>query len=92
MVPCMPPAITNRISDAEQEHIGAALRTIRELRELTISELANAMLISYAYLFNIEAGRKRLTPELAERAIVALNINPRALVRRDLFAAELVSA
>lgn len=56
------------------ERVGATLRTTRELRGLKPDEMANRLGISRSYLANIEAGRKRLTPELLAKACSILVI------------------
>jgi len=71
--------------DPEWVRIGETLRTIRESRGLLLGECASAMDISYAYLSNIEAGRKRLTPRLLSRAVEVLGIRPIALIRPGYF-------
>ncbi len=71
--------------DPERVRQGATLQTFRELRGLKVGELANALDISYAYLSNIEAGRKRLTGPLLARAADVLQVRQIALVRPDEF-------
>jgi DNA-binding transcriptional regulator YiaG len=71
--------------EPERQRQGATLRTIREIRGLKLAELANALGISYAYLSNIEAGRKRLTPQLLAKAATVLGITQMALVHPDSF-------
>jgi len=56
------------------ERVGATLRTTRELRGLKPDQLANRLGISRSYLANIEAGRKKLTPELLAKACSVLDI------------------
>lgn len=70
--------------DPERVRQGATLKELREARGVKVGELANAMGISYAYLSNIEAGRKRLTPALVQSAAAALKVRPIALVHPDL--------
>jgi len=77
---------TNRVPqqlDPEQVRQGATLRAFREMRGLKVGELANALGISYAYLSNIEAGRKRLTKTLVARAADVLKVPQIALVNPD---------
>jgi transcriptional regulator with XRE-family HTH domain len=64
---------------------GATLRTFREMRGLKVGELANALGISYAYLSNIEAGRKRLTAPLVAKVAGALAVPQASIVRPDAF-------
>lgn len=73
----------NPQTDPEQERIGATLRDFRERNGLGVQELANQLGISYPYLSNIEAGRKRLTPGLATKAAAVLGVRRIALVRSD---------
>lgn len=70
--------------DPEHVRTGATLRQIRELRGLKVGELSNLLGISYAYLSNIEAGRKPLTDTLAAKASEVLKIRPIVLARPDL--------
>lgn len=69
----------------EHQRIGATLRTIREARGFKLGELASELGISYAYLSNIEAGRKRLTPQLLAKASRVLDTRPIAIVRDGYF-------
>ncbi|WP_278023441.1 helix-turn-helix domain-containing protein [Schaalia cardiffensis] len=57
------------------------MRGIREIRGMTVDQLANGMGISRAYLSNIEDGRKRPTA-LATEALVVPQV---ALVRDEYF-------
>lgn len=75
-----------RPSDTEQLRIGATLRALREARGVRVGELAKKLQISHAYLSNIEAGRKSLTPQLTVRVAELLDVRPIALVRPDHFA------
>lgn len=72
-------------SPPEQVRIGATLRTIRETRGFKLGEFAEELGISYAYLSNIEAGRKRLTPQLLAKAARALDVRQVAIVRPGYF-------
>lgn len=58
----------------QRASVGQLLRSARKSKELTPTELAARAGISYAYLQNIEAGRRRLTPEVAERISQALGV------------------
>lgn len=71
--------------DAEQERIGSTLRTLRELRGHKVGEFAQALGVSYSYLSNIEAGRKRLTPQLLAKAAFLLDVPQGAVIRADHF-------
>lgn len=77
--------IVRKVLDPERVRQGATLQAFREMRGLKVGELANALGISYAYLSNIEAGRKRLTPELLAKTCATLGIRQAALVRPDSF-------
>jgi len=79
----MSPSITPRELNPEWVRQGETLKTFREMRGLKVGELASRLDISYAYLSNIEAGRKRLTPQLVAKAAAALAISQVALVRPD---------
>ncbi len=85
--PTVLPMNSSQSPDPEQVRQGETLRMARELRGLKLGELATAMGISYAYLSNIEAGRKRLTPQLVAKAAQVLGVRQAALVRSDLFGA-----
>lgn len=78
---------TNQVPhlDAEQVRIGATLRVLFEDRGYKLGEFANELGISYAYLSNITAGRKRLTPQLLNRAALLLGVKKVAIVRADYF-------
>lgn len=69
----------------ERKRQGATLRVIREIRGMTVDQLANDMGISRAYLSNIENGRKRLTERLTALAAEALVVPQVALVRDGYF-------
>jgi transcriptional regulator with XRE-family HTH domain len=68
-------------NDRDDERIGATLRQFREMRGLKADDLATRMGISRAYLANIEAGRKRLTPVLLARAAAELHVPQIAVMR-----------
>lgn len=71
--------------DPENVRIGATLRMARESRGLRTGQAANALDISYAYLSNIEAGRKPLTPVMLARVAALYRVEQAAIVRPDLF-------
>jgi len=77
----------NKIHALDPEDIrrGETLRALREANGLRVGETATAMEISSAYLSNIEAGRKRLTPQLAHRAAKVFGCRPIAILRPDEF-------
>lgn len=83
----MPPTDT-AASPGEAIRVGATLRALREARGIKLGEFAGKLGISYAYLSNIEAGRKRLTESLTVRAADLLAVRPIALVRPDQFGPE----
>lgn len=76
--------------DPERVRVGATCRGFREKTGLKVGQAANALDISYAYLSNIEAGRKPLTEVLLARMAQLYRVEPAAIVRPDLF--EAVSA
>jgi len=84
----MPMQTTPPGDTEEQVRVGATLSALREARALRVGELAKTMKISHAYLSNIEAGRRPLTPQLAVRAADALAVRPIALLRPDHFSSE----
>ncbi len=79
-----PRLVENQVAP-ERERQGETLRQLREIRGLKVGELANALGISYAYLSNIEAGRKRLTPQLLAKAANVLDVRQAALVHPSQF-------
>lgn len=56
----------------ERKRVGATLRRIRTLRGWKLGEFATKVDISYAYLSNIEAGRKPLPDHLLARCAQVL--------------------
>ncbi len=56
----------------ERQRVGATLRRIRTIRGWKLGEFATKIDISYAYLSNIEAGRKPLPDHLLARAAIVL--------------------
>jgi len=58
----------------ERQRVGATLRRIRLLRGWKLGEFANQIPISYAYLSNIEAGRKALPDRLLARCAQILEV------------------
>lgn len=53
----------------------AALRAIRERSGLSVTALADAAGIKQAHLSNIEAGRRRASPEVAKALAAALKVD-----------------
>lgn len=64
---------------AERQRVGATLRTLRTTRGWKLGDFATQLDISYAYLSNIEAGRKPLTDVLLARAARALDVEQIAI-------------
>lgn len=62
------------------------------MRGLKPDEMANALLVSRPYLMNIEAGRKRLQPELAARIATLLQVRQISILRPDEFPPDLQEA
>lgn len=83
----MSPRRVQKTENPEWVRQGSTLKEFRELRGLKVGELSNALGISYAYLSNIEAGRKRLTPQLVAKASNVLGVRQISLVRPDEFTA-----
>ena len=65
--------------------IGATLRELREKSGYTVNQLSTELGISYSYLSNIEAGRKRLTKPLLARAASLLDTPQVAIVREGYY-------
>lgn len=86
----MSPTRVAKILDPERVRIGATCRGFREKSGLKLGQAASALDISYAYLSNIEAGRKPLTEVMLARIAALYRVEPAAIVRPDLF--EQVSA
>lgn len=74
--------------DPEMVRVGATVRELRELRGVKSDELANGIGISRPYLANIEAGRKRLSPELCSRVAAFLHVRQISILRPDEFPAD----
>ena len=73
--------------DPERVRQGATCRALREKSGLKLGEAASALHppISYAYLSNIEAGRKKLTPVMLARLAALYSVPQAAIARADLF-------
>lgn len=69
--------------DPETVRVGATIREMRTMRGLTQDQLANAALISRAYLANIEAGRKKAGGKAIARIAGALVVPQISLIRPD---------
>lgn len=66
------------VADAERDErrrVGATLRRLRTMRGWKLGDFATHIDISYAYLSNIEAGRKPLPDHLLARAAQALDVD-----------------
>ena len=64
---------------ADRVRVGATLRALREIRGWRLGDFAGELGISYAYLSNIEAGRKPLTDRLLARAAALLQVEQIAI-------------
>ncbi len=82
---------TPTVLSPEDVRIGETLRALRESRGIRVGEFAIQLNISPAYLSNIEAGRKRLTQQLAVKAAGLLDYRVAALIRPDHFPADVAS-
>lgn len=71
----MTPKDVNQAEQKERQRVGATLRRIRTLRGWKLGEFATKIDISYAYLSNIEAGRKPLPDHLLARAADVLDVD-----------------
>jgi transcriptional regulator with XRE-family HTH domain len=71
--------------DPERIRQGATCRALREKEGYKLGQAANALDISYAYLSNLEAGRKPLTAVLVARMAKLYRVEQGAIVRPDLF-------
>lgn len=84
--------MTEKVPSPETIRVGATIREFRQMRGLKPDEMASALLISRPYLMNIEAGRKRLQPELASRIAALLQVRQISILRPDEFPADLEEA
>lgn len=75
--------MTQTVPNPEWIRTGATIREFRELRGIKVDEMANALYISRSYLANIEAGRKRLQPELAAKIAAHLQVRQISILRPD---------
>lgn len=71
----MPPKNVTDADLRERQRVGATLRRIRTLRGWKLGEFAAKNDISYAYLSNIEAGRKALPDHLLARFAAVLDVD-----------------
>jgi transcriptional regulator with XRE-family HTH domain len=70
----MTPKTLSDVELRERQRVGATLRRIRTLRGWKLGEFASKIDISYAYLSNIEAGRKALPDHILARAAKELDV------------------
>lgn len=70
----MTPKNVTEADHKERQRVGATLRRIRTLRGWKLGEFATKIDISYAYLSNIEAGRKALPDHILARAAKVLDV------------------
>ena len=77
----MSPKTLTPADKAERERVGVTLRTLRVTRGWKLGDFATELGISYAYLSNIEAGRKPLPDHLLARAARLLDIEQIAIKR-----------
>lgn len=75
----MSPKTITEAEQAERVRVGATLRTLRTTRGWKLGPFATHIGISYAYLSNIEAGRKPLPNHLLARAAKALDVEQIAI-------------
>lgn len=80
----MTPKILTEADLAERERVGATLKALRERDGWKLGDFATQLHISYAYLSNIEAGRKRLPDHLLARASKLLGCPPLAIKHPNL--------
>jgi transcriptional regulator with XRE-family HTH domain len=73
-----PKTVTQEELD-ERQRVGATLRTLRTTRGWKLGDFATQLNISYAYLSNIEAGRKPLPDHLLARAARLLDVEQIAI-------------
>lgn len=75
----MPPKTITADEQRERERVGATLRTLRSTRGWKLGDFATQIGVSYAYLSNIEAGRKPLPDHLLARAATLLGVEQIAI-------------
>lgn len=72
----------------EQARMGATIQALREAYGWRSVNLARELGISHPYLSNIEAGRRRCTPDLARKIADVLGI-PLAAITTDYSVTEI---
>jgi transcriptional regulator with XRE-family HTH domain len=75
----MAPKTITAAEEAERRRVGATLKTLRTTRGWKLGDFAGQLDISYAYLSNIEAGRKPLPDHLLARAAKLLDVEQIAI-------------
>jgi transcriptional regulator with XRE-family HTH domain len=75
----MAPRVITPEEQAERVRVGATLRMARTTRGWKLGDFATQLDISYAYLSNIEAGRKPLPDHLLARAARLLDVEQIAI-------------
>ena len=72
--------------DPEDIRVGATIAEMRKMRGLTQDTLSGhrEVLISRAYLANLEVGRKHATPRVVARIAKALGVPQVSIIRPDL--------
>jgi transcriptional regulator with XRE-family HTH domain len=75
----MAPRVITAEEQAERERVGATLRMARTTRGWKLGEFATEIGVSYAYLSNIEAGRKPLPDHLLARVARLLDIEQKSI-------------
>ncbi|MEP7738570.1 helix-turn-helix transcriptional regulator [Nocardioides sp. 31GB23] len=74
-----PPKNLTADESAERVRVGATLRELRERDGWKLGDFAGELNISYAYLSNIEAGRKPLPNHLLHKVCKLLGCRPIAI-------------
>jgi transcriptional regulator with XRE-family HTH domain len=77
--PRMAPRVITPEEQLERERVGTTLRTLRSTRGWKLGDFATKIGVSYAYLSNIEAGRKPLPDHLLARAAKILDVDQIAI-------------
>lgn len=72
----------------EWARVGETLRTIRELRGMSVADLAQVIGISRPYLHNLESGHRKLTNVLLAKVADALGVTQISIMRPELAASE----
>ncbi|MEV4155460.1 helix-turn-helix transcriptional regulator [Nocardia salmonicida] len=82
------PAAATSANESDPQRVGETLRALREARGATPMQMARALGISRAYVYNIEAGRKPLTYVLLKGAADFLDVPPIAIMRPEVAGAD----